>query len=527
MKKTKKLLFTLIVTTVFFVSTNVFAETTYDPETRIKALNTEGTTISTTDHENELRFIGANPNNYVSFNGQKWRIIGVFDGKLKIVQDSIGKYAYDTSKNTVNNGTGVNQWGGNPDGYQGADLMKLLNPGYSTNSDLKCKTEVTIVDGVSKCGSNTDSDYTTGLVNNSLWWNAQSGYCYNWGNYSTTACDFTNAGLKTDTARNMIDEATWYLGTTDVTNNFWGTAVSASTFYNLERSNVNGKKCTSGDSCNDTISRTTTWKGKVGLIYPSDYAYATSGGTTNNRNACLANFTINSNATEYSDCKDNDWLSTSDSTWTITPIGSQTSASLTFILSNTKRISLSAVSSNKETTVRPTVYLKSNIKFTTGNGTKDNPFILTVPVEETECIPRMGGSQTVINFETNGGILKNVDGEEIEQINICKTCTESDKDLELPQPTKEGYKFEGWYNDEKFSKKVTGTYRESGATPKLENVNWTTKCDDSITTLYAKWSQVVKTGNTGINKGLLLIIIGSLMIGAGSAVIYKKTRNNN
>ena len=46
--------------------------------------------------------IGANPNNYVSFNGQKWRIIGVFDGKLKIVQDSIGKYAYDTSKNTVN-----------------------------------------------------------------------------------------------------------------------------------------------------------------------------------------------------------------------------------------------------------------------------------------------------------------------------------------------------------------------------------------------------------------------------------------
>ena len=49
--------------------------------------------------------------------------------------------------------------------------------------------------------------------------------------------------------------------------------------------------------------------------------------------------------------------------------------------------------------------------------------------------------------------------------------------------------------------------------------------------LYAKWTkdgkQVVKTGNTGMNSGMLFTIIGILMISAGSVVIYKKTRNNN
>lgn len=44
--------------------------------TYIKNLNAEGTSISTTDHDGELRFIGASPNNYVTFNGtQTWRII--------------------------------------------------------------------------------------------------------------------------------------------------------------------------------------------------------------------------------------------------------------------------------------------------------------------------------------------------------------------------------------------------------------------------------------------------------------------
>lgn len=60
-----------------------------------------------------IRYYGADPNNYVYFNCnsynsqnssscEKWRIIGVFDGKLKLIRSgSIGTYAWD-NKNTSN-----------------------------------------------------------------------------------------------------------------------------------------------------------------------------------------------------------------------------------------------------------------------------------------------------------------------------------------------------------------------------------------------------------------------------------------
>ena len=34
--------------------------------------------------------------------------------------------------------------------------------------------------------------------------------------------------------------------------------------------------------CNDTVERTISWLGKIGLVYPPDYGYATSGGSTAN-----------------------------------------------------------------------------------------------------------------------------------------------------------------------------------------------------------------------------------------------------
>ena len=56
--------------------------------------------------DNNLRYVGANPNNYVSFNNELWRIIGVFNNidddtgmtetRLKIVRnESIGTYSWD------------------------------------------------------------------------------------------------------------------------------------------------------------------------------------------------------------------------------------------------------------------------------------------------------------------------------------------------------------------------------------------------------------------------------------------------
>ena len=50
------------------------------------------------DEHGDIRYYGATPNNYVSFNNELWRIIGVIDGKIKIIRnESIGNMPWDTS----------------------------------------------------------------------------------------------------------------------------------------------------------------------------------------------------------------------------------------------------------------------------------------------------------------------------------------------------------------------------------------------------------------------------------------------
>ena len=93
-----------------------------------------GGTTTDLDGDN-IRYYGANPNNYIYFNCsdysnqtsstcETWRIIGVFDGKLKLIKsESIGAYSWDNKDTSTGaeNDTGKNDW-------TTARLMKLLNP---------------------------------------------------------------------------------------------------------------------------------------------------------------------------------------------------------------------------------------------------------------------------------------------------------------------------------------------------------------------------------------------------------------
>ena len=97
-----------------------------------------GGTTSDLDGGN-IRYYGASPNNYIYFNCsdynnqsdttcEKWRIIGVFGNQVKIIRnETIGAYSWDTSASGVNSGDGENEW-------PQADLMKLLNPGYDSET---------------------------------------------------------------------------------------------------------------------------------------------------------------------------------------------------------------------------------------------------------------------------------------------------------------------------------------------------------------------------------------------------------
>ena len=272
---------------------------------------TEQTTALT-----DYRYIGADPNNYVKFNDELWRIIGVFDtddgtGKvekrLKIIRnESIGDYSWDYNSA----GNYINEW-------STAQLNNLLNSG--------------------------------------AYYNRTTGIYYN-GSKTASNTDFTTTGL-TEKAKAMIGNAKWYLGgTSNYTSSSNGLV---SHFYKYER----GTSVHSG--------RSTSWTGKVGLIYPSDYGYATSGGTTTNRASCLAKELTKWYDNSVSDCKNNDWMyNSSKGQWTITP---RQDISYVFDVYDGCVVDYGAIINHG---VRPVVHLNSAIKVITGSGTKESPYIL-------------------------------------------------------------------------------------------------------------------------------------------------------
>ena len=253
---------------------------TYNTAPSVSLMNDRlGGTTTSLDGGN-IRYYGASPNNYIYFNCsdysnqtsstcETWRIIGVFDGKLKLIRGSqIGKYSWD-NKNTstgAENNSGKNDW-------TTARLMKLLNPRDYYKVD-----------------SNDNN------LGQSLYYNSASGKCYSGQNNATVDCDFTSTGIKNDETRNMIAETTYYLGG-------WNSySVYPNEIYEYER----GTTVYTG--------RPPTWPGKIALAYPSDYGYAAD------LNQCKDKTLYDY---DNSTCTSNNWmkaiLGTSSHGWLLTP----------------------------------------------------------------------------------------------------------------------------------------------------------------------------------------------------------------
>lgn len=49
----------------------------------------QGEEVSRNDLDKNMRYVGKNPNNYVKFNNELWRIIGTFNGQAKIISDEV------------------------------------------------------------------------------------------------------------------------------------------------------------------------------------------------------------------------------------------------------------------------------------------------------------------------------------------------------------------------------------------------------------------------------------------------------
>ena len=168
-------------------------------------------------NENGYRYEGKNPNNYIWFNNEYWRIIGVFD------ESSHGQ----SNKN----------------------LVKIIR--------------ADVLDGLARDKSNTNNWNTSSLKSllNGAYYNAQdgtgSGYCIGHAAVATilSNCDYTKKGIQAG-YRGLIANVTWYLG------GYSSIKTTTEAFYGYER----GTTVYSG--------RPTSTTGYIGLMYPSDYGYS-------------------------------------------------------------------------------------------------------------------------------------------------------------------------------------------------------------------------------------------------------------
>ena len=280
-----------------------------------------------------IRYEGANPNNYVSFNDELWRIIGVFGDNIKLVRsEELIKLSWDSSDSSVNNGWGVNEW-------SQADLKEYLNTNYYGGTSVTCYVDYN--NSTTTCPTGSLNSTSKSMINN-----------YTWNTSAINAEDTT-----------ILNQETFALNTVP--------------FYNAERGSVNGKICTSGNNCNDTVTRSTTWQGYVALPYATDWAYASS------ETACATNMNDGLDAANYNfdnmTCKKKNWMhhgSTMDEAmWMLSPLARSGYAYNVWLvfgggLVDGGRYASIALS------VFPSVYLNTEVKITSGSGTSSDPYIL-------------------------------------------------------------------------------------------------------------------------------------------------------
>ena len=279
-------------------------------------------------NSHEYRYIGAEVNNYVKFNNDLYRIIGVFDsnshGKsgemVKLIRSrSLGGYSWGVYNSSNTSGTYSNyknDWTGTTTGVK-ANLNVLLNE-YFYNK--------------------TDTSSTYGPCTNWTYYNSNT-------NYRTNSCSqIVGYGID-ESLREYIETATWYLYGS-------GTDQSKQNWYLCERG---GNSCTGANSG----AYSTTTDAKIGLMYLSDYLYASSYYTSSDTTTQTAHYFGNKN-----------WLY-KDYERTLTPNASGPNRVWTVEYG-----SADDYAASNPYSARPTFYLKSTVSISGGDGTFANPYII-------------------------------------------------------------------------------------------------------------------------------------------------------
>ena len=316
---------------------------------------------STTDY----RYYGKNPNNYIclDFNGQTecpsgnlYRIIGVIydelTGKerLKIIKDSalsgydIDKsdfttsFSWDSSASKTNSGYGLNDW-------IYADSNALMNKGYY----------------------NISTSYT----------------CYTGQNNASISCNFSKGtyGLTTG-AKSVLANARYYLG------GYTTTATNTGTFYGKER----GTLVSSQSSYYNSLPY--THDNIFGLMYPSDYGYASGSECTN---VSLSAFTTA--------CINKNWINNGTNQWTMT--SNSSSGYQSFYINTSGK--LAQTNDSTSYNIRPVAYIDGDIGISGGLGTQAHPYKMTIKKNNTGIeIPNLEGLIPIVFDTSTGTVVKTI-----------------------------------------------------------------------------------------------------------------------
>ena len=276
-------------------------------------------------NENGLRYEGADPNNYICLDNKTSGTCSDSSLLFRI----IGLFDEDTSNDgTTSNGSKKLLKVIDTNNYGGTDGKKWNSAGTNNWSTASLKTELN-------------------------------------GTYLTTLLGTSNVNSKLSSA---IANAKWHLGGANDHNY---QTLTAEDIYTEER---NTSAIYSGNP--------SSIYAKVGLMYPSDYGYATVGGTTTDKSSCPAIY--NWSDTLYSDCKNNDWLFTSQKSswgsnkneWLLSPYSSNSWCAARLYMEGSVIFYGSYDVNSHSFAVRPTFYLDSSILkiVGTGDGSSTNPY---------------------------------------------------------------------------------------------------------------------------------------------------------
>ncbi len=289
--------------------------------------------IGATEDITEYRYRGASPKNYATFNNEVWRILGIFptddgtgkiENRIKLIRnESVGSYEWNSCTDANNDyicddtNKAMNDW-------TGATGKELLNTTYLNSLDSISQSLISNAKyylggvGVESVDSTIKAFQTTGIQLYSYERKIQNGSC----SYDNDAKGYLGTGC-------------YYYGT-----------------------NPN------------------SFTGKLGLMYASDYFYA----STNCENKMMYDLTDDNtdNLTSRKDimaCNDTNWLyNLKVNEWQLPQFSFGSGRAL--ILGFNGFATFGMYVNGDQFAARPVLYLTSSVKITGGSGTSADPYTL-------------------------------------------------------------------------------------------------------------------------------------------------------